>query len=181
VFQDAIAYVSIFLAIQSGDWNLRVASMKSMAALYTAFDHPNYQKLISQHLEDVLTMPAPIITMFQQGTFGVSICGRPWHSVAIDESHEMLINKDCKASIVRPLPDYINRIAPYIPYRTKSVKNLQQQLFPCKKEKQTVINSPFSSAPNDIKCEQNIRAVIKAMETSNIFNHQGTNRSLINQ
>jgi len=135
VFQDALAYVSLFLAIRSGDWNLRVASMKTMAALFTAFDHPNYQKLISQHLEDVLTMPAPIITMFQQGAFVVSICGRPWHSVAIDESHEMLINKDCKTSIVRPLPDYINRIARYIPYRTKSVKNLQQQLFPCKRGK----------------------------------------------
>lgn len=60
------------------------------------------------------------------------------------------------------------------------MKNLQQQLFPCKKEKQMVINFPFSSAPNDIKCEQSIRAMIKAMETSNVFNHPGTNRGLIN-
>ena len=119
-----MSYVSLFLAIRSGDWNLQVASIKSMAAVFTAFDHPNYQKLISQHLEDVLTMPAPIKAMFQQGAFVVSICGRPWHSVAIDESHEMLINKDCKMSIVRPLPDYINRIARYMPYRTKAVKKL---------------------------------------------------------
>ena len=76
VFQDAMAYVSLFLAIQSGDWNLWLASVKSMAAVFIAFDHPNYQKLISQHLEDVLTMPAPIITMFQQGAFVVSISRR---------------------------------------------------------------------------------------------------------
>ena len=80
VFQDAMAYVSLFLAIQSGDWNLWLASVKSMAAVFIAFDHPNYQKLVSQHLEDVLTMPAPIITAFV-----VSTSGRLWHSVAIDE------------------------------------------------------------------------------------------------
>ena len=119
-----MAYVSLFLAIRSGDWNLWLASVKSMAAVFIAFDHPNYQKLISQHLEDVLTMPAPIITMFQQGAFVVSISGRLWHSVAIDECHEMLIKTVKHLRIVKPLPDYINRIAGYIPYRTKSVKKL---------------------------------------------------------
>lgn len=37
-----------------------------------------------------------------------------WKAMAlsrrIDEAHEMLINKECKQSIVRSLPDYINRI-----------------------------------------------------------------------
>lgn len=110
VFQDAMAYISLSLAIRSGDWNLRMASIKSMSAVFTAFDHPNYQKLISQHLINVQNMPGPIIAMFKQGAFAVSITGKPWHSVAIDECHEMLINKDCKSSIVRPL-QYINRVA----------------------------------------------------------------------
>ena len=60
-----------------------------MAAMFTAFDHPTYQRVISQHLEDVLVMPAPVRTMFQQGAFVVSVSGRPWHSVGIDESHEI--------------------------------------------------------------------------------------------
>ena len=124
-------------------------------------------------------MPAPIITMFQQGAFVVSVSGRSWHSVATDECHEMLINKDCKTSIVKPLPDYINRIARYIPYRTKSVKNFQQ-LLPCKKGKQTVINSAFSTRPNDIKCEQTIHAQIQALETSIMFTTPDTNRGLFN-
>ena len=63
VFQDAMAYISLFLAIRSGDWTLRMASIKSMAAVFTAFDHHNYQKLLSQHLADIPTMPAPIIAM----------------------------------------------------------------------------------------------------------------------
>ena len=72
VFQDAMAYIGLFLAIRSGDWQLRMASMKLMAPTFTAFDHPTYQKLISQHLADLLSMPAPIITMFEQGAFVVS-------------------------------------------------------------------------------------------------------------
>ena len=64
VFEDAMAYVSLFLAIRSGDWDLRIASIRSMAAVFTAFDHSTYQKLISRHLEDVFKMPAPIIACF---------------------------------------------------------------------------------------------------------------------
>ena len=74
------------------------------------------------------------------------VLGITTHSVAIDKSQEMLINKDCKTSIVRPRthsvnahvydlpPDYFHRIAHYMPYRSKSVKNIQLQLFPTKKD-----------------------------------------------
>ena len=53
VFEDAMAYLSLFIAICSGNWDLRVASIKSMAAIFTAFDHPTYQRVISQHIEDI--------------------------------------------------------------------------------------------------------------------------------
>ena len=61
----------------------------------------------------MLTMPQSVMTTFQQGAFVVNITGRTWHSVAIDEAHEMLINKVCKISIVRLSPDYINIISRY--------------------------------------------------------------------
>ena len=110
VFQDAMAYVGLFLAIRSGDWDLRMGSMKSMAPVFTAFDHSLYQILISAHVSDLLTMPKAVISMFRQGAFVVSINERSWHSVAIDELHEMLINKDCKTSVIKSLPDYIGYI-----------------------------------------------------------------------
>ena len=58
----------------------------------------------------------------------VSITGREWHSVGIDEGHEMMINKACKMSIIRPTPDYINRIVRYLPYRNKAIENFKSQL-----------------------------------------------------
>ena len=118
--------------------------------------------------------------MFQQGAFVVSITERPWHSVAIDEAHEMLINKECKSSIVRPLPDYIKRIAHYMPYRSKAVQNLKQQTFPTKSKQTIPISSPYSSCPNDIKCEQNIQVQIQVATEKCLLPITGVNRGLIN-
>ena len=73
VFVDGMAYVGQFLAMRSGDWHLRQASIKLMAPVCTAFDHQIYQKVISQHLADILCMPPSILTMFQQDAFVVSV------------------------------------------------------------------------------------------------------------
>ena len=42
VFQDALAYVGLYLGIRSGDWQLRLANVKMKVDLpvFTAFDHP---------------------------------------------------------------------------------------------------------------------------------------------
>ena len=81
VFEDDMAYISLFLVIRSGDWNLRMASKKSMPAVFTAFDHPNYQRLISQHLADIPTTPAPIIAMFNS-----------LHAVTLRDSSVAILN-----------------------------------------------------------------------------------------
>ena len=66
-----------------------MASVKAVAADFTAFDHLIYQKLISQHIVDVLNMPADLVKYFENGSFVLSISGNVLHSVALDESHEM--------------------------------------------------------------------------------------------
>lgn len=43
MFVDAMAYVSLFFALRSGDWHLRMSLVKSIAAAFTEFDHPTYQ------------------------------------------------------------------------------------------------------------------------------------------
>ena len=106
VFQDCFAYVTLHLAIHSCKWDLRIAAIKSMAALFTAYDRPNHQKLIAQHINDLLTMPQEIMEHLRKGGYSVSILGRPGHSVGIDEAHEMCVNKDCKEFITKPSCDY---------------------------------------------------------------------------
>ena len=180
VFQDIAAYVGLFLSIRSGDWHLRTASVKQMAPLFTAFDHPNYLRLISQNLADMLMMPQSVLAMFQQGAFVVSIKGRAWHSVGIDEAHEMLVNKSCKMAIIRPSPDHMNRIVKYLPFRTKALDNLSGHLFPEREKNQEIKSSPLSHKPQDNKREQNICCQIEAMNNSGMLDHVFTNRGLFN-
>ena len=145
-----------------------------MVSVFTAFDHTTYQRLISQHPEDIATMPTPILTMFRLGAFVVSITGRPWHSVGIDEGHEMLINKDCKTSFIQPLQDYINRIAQHLPYRSRAIK---RQLFPATAESGKKTTTPFTSHPNDLKCEQNMNTIQEA----DVLPYSEHNRGLHNK
>ena len=174
-----MAYTGLFVSIRSGDWSLRMASAKKMAPLFTAFDHLMYQKLISQHIADVITLPLVDLTMFQQGAFVVSITGRPWHSVGIDEAHEMLINKQCKMSIVGPSKDYINRIAHYIPYRTRCLQNVKAQLFTERTDDLKCPDNPFSSHHTDQNSEHNIRVQMKLMDDKSLISMQTSNIRLV--
>ena len=67
--------------------------VKQIATLFAAFDRPHYQKLLPCHLHEVLMMPQKVIG---KGAFVCSIDGNSMHSVALDEAHEMIINKDLK-------------------------------------------------------------------------------------
>ena len=121
-----------------------------------------------------------MISMFEQGAFVVNINGRPWHAVAIDEAHEMLINKACKTAIVKPNPDYISRISRYLPYRTKCLENLTSQLFPNTGKQSKQIWSPISSNSNDIITERNIMIQITSIENHSMLATNRINHMLYN-
>ena len=130
VTRDALAYIGLYLAICEGEWELRMACMKLMAPVFSAFERLTYRKLIGQHIADVLSWPEPVLKFFKEGGFVISLTGQPWNSHGVDEAHEMIINKACKASIVHPSREYINRVAAYLPHHSKCIENLKQQLFP---------------------------------------------------
>ena len=76
------------------------------------------------------------------------------------ESHEMFINKDCKTSVIHPIPDYINRIAQHLQYVSKAIKNIQSH----HKTREKKIATPYATKPNDFKCEQNVFAMFSSLE-----------------
>ncbi len=125
---DAMAYLSLYISIRSSDWTLRVASLKLMAPVFFAFDRPIYQRVVATHLADILCYPSEILDYFHRGAFTVHFTDRPNHAVAIDEAHEMSINKDCKTAITRPDPELMHRISNVLPFRSSCMKNLKHEI-----------------------------------------------------
>lgn len=110
----------------------------------------------------------------------MSLAGRPWSSVGIDEAHEMQINQACKLSIVHPPKDYINRVATYLPYRTKCIEYLKQQLFPETKGSNTSPAISFESqTTNDRKGSENVMANISLIEFSGLLSVEETDCGLL--
>ena len=112
---NTFAYIALFASIRSGNWNLRLASIKLIAPVFSAFYRRTYRKLLPQHLADCLLLPSEIQEQFTQGRFVVSITGRSWYSVGFDEAYEMLINKDSKSAVIHPNKEFISRKALYFP------------------------------------------------------------------
>lgn len=100
VFVDCMAYVSLYLGIRSSNWNLRMSALKQMAPLFSVYDRPCYSKIIPHHFAEYQLFPWVVQKCLGSGGFTVSICGESGRSVAFDEAHEMLVNKDMKAALV---------------------------------------------------------------------------------
>ena len=135
-----------------------------MAPIFHAFDRTYYLKLVPQHLADMLRCPKDIIEMFETGGFVVSITGTHWSSVALDEAHEMLINKDIKGCLIRASQEYLSRITPFLTYQAELVKNFKQQVIP----------EYFTPFPKDsynsvvVQEEKNIRFYLNKIKESSL-------------
>ena len=92
VFRDCYAYIALYVAIRGSNWHLRLASLKLMAPVFTAFDRDYYRKIIPDHLANLHNYPPYILECFEKGLFTASISGKEWRSVALDEAHEMCVN-----------------------------------------------------------------------------------------
>lgn len=49
---NCFAYIALFSAVRSANWDLRLAGLKTMAPIFSAFDRPTYRKVMPQHLAD---------------------------------------------------------------------------------------------------------------------------------
>ena len=151
-----------------------------MAALFFAFNRPHYQKLIVQHLSDLLVMPKEILEHLQSGKFVASLSGRPGHSVATDEAHEMKINKDLKSAIVRTSTENMNRLSLHLGHRAKMIDNLKAQL--AKHQPTSMPNNstlPTTKEP-DLKSVDNIRSMLAKVQSGVLLPPTGTTKLLRN-
>ena len=72
---------------------------------------PITKSLFPNHLRDLAKMPSDVMKFLESGAFVCSsITGKHMRSVALDEAHEMLVNKDLKTTIVRPSKEYLDRM-----------------------------------------------------------------------
>ena len=123
-----LAYIGFLIAIRNGDCILRMAAIKSMATVFSALDRLIYQRLIPQHLADLLCFPKEVMQHLQKGAFTVQLSEGNGHAVRLDEVHEMKINKDAKFSVVRSSPEIMNRISNLMPFRAQCLNSLIKHL-----------------------------------------------------
>ena len=94
--------------------------------------------------------------------------------MGLDEAHEMLVNRDCKAAVVHPNKEFISRIALYFPYHAKSIKNFKNQINPQKAE-----NEIIESAGHIRKAGENIKAMNQLLSQSETLPTQSSSDKMV--
>ena len=121
-------------------------------------------------------MPGDVLRFFESGTFVCSIKGKLMHSVALDEAHEMCINKDLKTTIVRPTKEYLDRILYYYPVRVLVLKAMKHQTL-IDADTQA-ITKVFDTSPHSLKVEENIQCMASQIGQSNCLLKDAGSRNL---
>ena len=129
LLRDLASYIRLWLAVRTGDWLLRCASVKGMSPLFAALDRRNYAEVSAVHLADIWQYPQPLLDHFKRGAFAVSMRGTAGRSQAMDEAHETVINRKTKAVLNRADANYIETNAHYLPFRADLQQNLVQQII----------------------------------------------------
>lgn len=166
----------MFFSVRGGVWNLRLYGIKQIGPLFAAFDWPHYQKLIHCHLHEILLMlRQEVIKHFESGAFVCNVSGNSVCSVALDESHEMVVNKNLKTTVVRPTKEYIDRIIHYYPVRVQALKVLKQQALLDGLDESANRVSIFDIYPHAAKVEENVTAMMTKLKTTKLLSGDSTN------
>ena len=96
------AYVGYYLSIRTGNFALRNACLVPLAELFFAYSHNKYEELVCETIKDVLHLPSEVQNHFNEGEWTISLTGKPFHNVALDEGHEQVVNKQLKELTTRP-------------------------------------------------------------------------------
>jgi hypothetical protein len=140
-----------------------------MAALFSAFDRPSYQRLLPNHIADIESYPEEVIKAMVAGAFTVKLSNNIGHAIALDEAHEMCVNRDIKMEVIRPTQTYLRKTLHFFSYRIKAHKNLIAELFPPSTQLTHDANALTDNQSINKKWEDNISAMRSLIKTHNLF------------
>jgi hypothetical protein len=169
VHVDMISYLALHLAIRNKDWQLRMFGLKRLAGLFHAFDRQNYLRMIPYHLADLLTFPPAVIKHLEAGAFATSILGQSGHCVAVDECHEMVINRETKEALKSVEKSALASLALYLPYRAKVLHHFNEQLQIAKSDDPNYGETSKQSVKSE---EITILSYMSGLQHSTVFSTQ---------
>ncbi len=131
-------------------------------------------------MADLQKFPPNVLNSLKKG-FTVSLNDGKGHSVALDEAHEMCVNKDLKMAIAHPTKAYLQKTSLFLRYRISAHKNLLFQLFPHMNDGQKMLFTISSNTSEIKQREDNIVQMIKEIQSKALLpSAVSTNRGLVN-
>ena len=128
IHKDCLIYIMYFLALRTGNWNLRNLCVKHICRLTQVTDSRFYSRLLPQNMVDIHRFPRCVIEHFERGGFVMNISGRNNHSQGLDEGHESCINKDVKAALNTCSEQSISKAVSYVPTRANCLRKLKEAI-----------------------------------------------------
>ncbi len=154
------AYTGYFMAIRSGNFNLRNAYLPVLTELFFAYSHNKYEELACQTMNDVFKLPEDIRNHFLNGEWTISITANPFHNVALDEGHEQIINKRLKELTTRPSEYRTVTLANFMAYLDKFLSLFLPVLFYFKKKREFTHSNRIDY----------VQAIYQHVQAANVFN-----------
>ena len=94
-------------------------------------------------------------------------------SVALDEAHEMLINRETKACLTRITPNTLSKLAGYLPYRSCLLANIKKQIIPCRTNEYE--SATYMSSCLFEKETENVKAYLNVFQQHKVFDCEPSN------
>ena len=128
------AYTGFHFAIRSGNWGLQIATLKILNELilnelFFAYSRDNYEVLNINALADSYTYPDEVLEALKNGEWTVSVKGQPYHSLALDEAQECIINRKLKQITTRPSHFRMVELAYFMAYLDTVTSGLEAHAF----------------------------------------------------
>ena len=158
------AYVGFYFAVRSGNWFLRNSCLKVISELYFAYSRNKYEVLSMSAIANSYTYPIEVIHHFTHGQWTVSVKGRPFHNLALDEAHESIINRRLKSITTRPSHFRMVELADFMAYLDTMMSGFEEYVFKWNKSKQY--------EKNDVGARSKI--LFELISNVNLFSHDGT-------